>query len=99
MLQEMEETARSGHPLASVLHKTSQFPQPGSQMIAIGEETGQLSIMLEHVSKLLRMDLEEQTSKVLQSIGPMLIMGLGLMIGLVAAGVLLPILEVGRGLQ
>ncbi|NMA69240.1 MAG: type II secretion system F family protein, partial [Desulfitobacterium sp.] len=81
------------------VRKTNLFSEEGSQMIAIGEETGQLSLMLDHLGKILSMDLEEEVTKVLRRIGPALIMGVGLIIGLVASGVLLPILEVGKGLQ
>lgn len=99
ILREMEESARKGQPIATVLRKTNQFSEEGGQMIAIGEETGQLSLMFDHVSKILAMDLEEEMAKVLQRIGPLLIMGMSVMVGLVASGVLLPILEIGKGLQ
>lgn len=99
ILGDMEEAARKGQPIATVLRKTSQFSDEGGQMIAIGEETGQLSLMLDHVSQILAMDLEEEMAKVIQRIGPLLIMGMSVIIGLVASGVFLPILEVGKGLQ
>ncbi|WP_019850908.1 type II secretion system F family protein [Desulfitobacterium sp. PCE1] len=96
---DLEEGARTGKGLAAVLVNRSDFPGDAAQMLEVGEESGQLSTMLHHLSRLFRMELEEQMNKVPHLVGPLLVMVLAGVIGLVAVGVLLPIFDLGTHLQ
>ncbi|AGA69874.1 type II secretory pathway, component PulF [Desulfitobacterium dichloroeliminans LMG P-21439] len=99
LVLELEEAARMGRRLAPVLLHTGGFPKDAAQMIEVGEESGQLSPMLHHLSKLFRMELEDQMNRVPNLIGPLLVMVLAGIIGLVAVGVLLPIFDLGTHIQ
>lgn len=99
MVRELEEAARAGRGLTSILTSTEDFPKDAAQILEVGEESGQLDVMLYHLSKMFRMELEEQMHKVPQVIGPLLVMILAGIIGLVAVGVLLPIFDMGANLQ
>lgn len=99
MVQQLGVAAREGRRLAPTLRLNRSFPRDASQMLEVGEEAGQLSVMLQHMGKMFRMDLEKQMESLPQILGPLLIIMLSGIIGLVAVGVLLPIFDVGTHLQ
>ncbi|MEL1135161.1 type II secretion system F family protein [Desulfitobacterium sp. THU1] len=99
LVLELEEAARTGRRLAPVLLHTTSFPKDAAQMIEVGEESGQLSPMLHHLSKVFRMELEDQMNRVPNIVGPLLVMVLAGIIGLVAVGVLLPVFDIGTHIQ
>lgn len=99
MIKQLEVAAREGRRLAPTLRQNQSFPRDASQMLEVGEESGQLGVMLLHMGRMFRMDLEEQMENLPQIIGPLLIVILSAIIGLVAVGVLLPIFDVGTHLQ
>ncbi|MEM5817509.1 MAG: type II secretion system F family protein [Desulfitobacterium hafniense] len=99
VVADLEEAARAGKGLTTVLSDRSDFPGDAARMLEVGEESGQLSTMLYHLSRLFQMELEEQMAKVPHLVGPLLVMVLAGIIGLVAIGVLLPIFDIGTHLQ
>lgn len=99
MVLQLRVAACEGRRLAPTLRLNQSFPRDGTQMLEVGEEAGQLSVMLQHMGRMFRMDLEEQMASLPQIIGPLLIVILSGIIGLVAVGVLLPIFDVGTHLQ
>jgi len=99
LVRELEEAARAGLSLTTVLAKSKRFPQDAVQLLEVGEESGQLSIMLHHVSKLFWLELEGYMHKVPGLVSPILIIFMTGLIGLVAVGVLLPIFDLGTYLQ
>lgn len=99
MILQLGVAAREGRRLAPTLRLNRSFPRDASQMLEVGEEAGQLSEMLQHMGRMFRMDLEEQMKSLPQILGPLLIVLLSGIIGLVAVGVLLPIFDVGTHLQ
>lgn len=96
---ELEEAVRAGKRLTAVLTGRADFPGDAAQMLEIGEESGQLSTMLYHLSRLFQMELEEQMAQVPHLVGPLFVMVLAGIIGLVAIGVLLPVFDIGTHLQ
>lgn len=99
LIMQLGVAAREGRRLAPTLRQNRSFPRDASQMLEVGEESGQLSEMLQHMGRMFRMDLEELMARLPQILGPLLIVLLSGIIGLVAVGVLLPIFDVGTHLQ
>lgn len=99
LIEQLKVAVREGRRLAPLLRHTQIFPLEASQMLAVGEESGHLSQMLQHMAKIFRLDLEDQMEKLPRVLGPLLIVLLSAIIGLVAIGVLLPIFEVGVHVQ
>jgi type IV pilus assembly protein PilC len=99
MIKQLEAAALEGRRLSPTLRLNRYFPRDASQMLEVGEESGQLSVMLLHMGRMFRMDLAEQMENLPRILGPTLIVILSTIIGLVAVGVLLPIFDVGTHLQ
>jgi type IV pilus assembly protein PilC len=99
MVNQLGAAAREGRRLAPILRLNSGFPGDAAQMLKIGEESGQLSVMLINTARMFRMELEEQMERLPQILGPFLVILLSGIIGLVAVGVLLPVFDIGTHLQ
>lgn len=89
-----EETLR-GVPLATSLATfRSLFPPIVPDMLAIGERTGSLTAMFLHISRMYEEELEEFIKQLSTSIEPILMIGMGLIVGSVALSIILPIYEI-----
>jgi len=90
---------RQGKGMVSLLRVSKIFPKEGAEMIAVAEEAGQLDRMLEYVTQMFHRELEDQLDRLTRMIGPALVLALAGLIGLVAAGVMLPIFDLSSHLE
>jgi len=92
-------SVRQGNRMAPMLRASQVFPKEGAEMIAVAEETGQLDRMLHYVMQIFRSELEEKLDRLTRMIEPALILAVAGLIGLVAAGVMLPIFDLSTHLE
>ncbi|MHB8075019.1 type II secretion system F family protein [Desulfosporosinus fructosivorans] len=90
---------REGKHMAPLLRASKAFPKEGAEMIAVAEEVGQLDQMLNYVTQMFQSELEDQLDRLTSMIEPALILALAGLIGLVAAGVMLPIFDLSSHLE
>ncbi|SPF33046.1 Bacterial type II secretion system F domain protein [Candidatus Desulfosporosinus infrequens] len=90
---------RQGNRMAPLLRASRFFPKEGAEMIAVAEEVGQLDRMLHYVTQMFRRELEDQLDCLARMIEPALILMLAVLIGLIAAGVMLPIFDLSSHLE
>jgi len=90
---------RLGKRMAPLLRASRIFPKEGAEMIAVAEEAGQLDGMLHYVTKMFRRELEDQLDWLRRMLEPILILIAAGVIGLVAAGVMLPMFDLSSQLQ
>ena len=93
VLQAADEV-KSGGTISTVFVTSSQFPPIVSQMIRIGEETGSLANVLVSVARFYNQEVETTTRSLTTLIEPILIVGLGIGVGILTVGVLLPIYNI-----
>jgi MSHA biogenesis protein MshG len=65
-------------------------------MIAVGDETGELDSLLREVADLYENDVQYEVKTLSQQIEPVLIVGLGGLVLVLALGVFLPIWDLGK---
>lgn len=70
------------------------FPVLVPSMLFIGEKTGSLASMLHHVSRMYEQELDNFTKHLGTVIEPVLMVGMGLIVGSVALSIILPIYEI-----
>ncbi len=93
-----EENVRGGGTISDILIKHQEIPPLFSSMVAIGERTGKLDYMLEHVSKFYKSESETAISSITQLIEPILVLLLGFAVAILVSSILLPIYSlVGAG--
>jgi len=90
-VQTAKENVMRGDKLSSPLMLSGVFPDMVTQMIAVGEETGKLDEMLLKVSDFYDQEVDQVIQGLTSVIEPLLIVGLGLLVGFVAVSVITPI--------
>jgi type II secretory pathway component PulF len=82
------EEVRGGHRLGPALSRAAIFPYVFLQMVALGEESGQLPEMLDRAASLAEQELERGMERLVRLVEPILIVVFGAVIGLVALALL-----------
>ena len=86
-----EENVRGGGTMSEVLFKYREIPPLFSSMVAIGEKTGKLDSMLEHISKFYKSESDNTIDNISQLIEPILVLVLGFAVAILVSSILLPI--------
>ena len=86
---------REGSTISKPLAQSKIFPPLVTQMIAIGETTGSLDVMLGKVADLYEQDLNRAVSLMTSLFEPVVIVLVGLGIGLMVIAMYLPIFSMG----
>lgn len=90
-LESVERYVQAGSPLSESFNACGEFPSMVVRMLKIGEESGNLTAVLEQVSEFYTKDVDEAISGLIAMIEPALTGLLGGMILWIAAGVFGPI--------
>lgn len=96
IIKEAEERINRGESFSSTLKRSSFFPPLFTQMVEVGERTGNLEEMLEEVSQAMEEDLEISLSQFTILLEPAVILVIGVVVGIIVISVLLPIFEMNR---
>jgi len=75
------------------------FPNLMAEMIAIGEKTGRLSDTFLYLSGLYEEEVDNQTKNLSNSIEPLLMITMGVIVGFIAISIITPIYEVTQNLN
>lgn len=90
---------KNGKSLSSVIEKSELFPSIVSQMLAVGEETGQTDTVLLKVADFYEEEVDLAISGISSIIEPAMIVVMGGMVGLIAASVMTPIAQLSQNIQ
>ncbi len=82
---------KEGDKISTPLYGSRIFPVMVTQMIAVGEETGRLDQMLDKVASFYDDEVDATLKSLTSLIEPMMIVGLGLIVGFIAVSVISPI--------
>lgn len=92
-------TIEQGENLASSLGKHAIFPPMLVRMIAAGEQTGKVDVMLEKLSDFYDEEIEATLSALTSLIEPLLIVFLGVVVGSIVICMFLPIFKLNQIVQ
>ena len=84
---------REGAPLASALAGKKRFPGLLAMFARLGEQTGQLPVMLGRASTQLSAEVQRRALAAATILEPLLILAMGLVVVLIMMAVLLPIMQ------
>ena len=93
-LESARDQLQAGQGLSKPLLATGIFPPLAVHMIGVGEETGQLHEMLVRIADVYDREVSLAVKRMLALLEPVLILGLGLVIGGIIISILLAILKV-----
>ena len=87
---------REGAPLASAMAQKKRFPGLLAMFARLGEQTGQLPLMLDRAARQLGTEVQRRAMQLATLLEPLLIVTMGLVVMLIVLAVLLPIIQLNQ---
>jgi general secretion pathway protein F len=87
---------REGAPLASALASKKRFPPLVSMFARLGEQTGQLPVMLQRAAAQLGAEVQRRAMHLATILEPLLIVAMGVVVMLIVLAVLMPIIQLNQ---
>ncbi|MCS7058871.1 MAG: type II secretion system F family protein [Meiothermus sp.] len=95
ILEQTKVAIQAGEPVYATLQAHPQvFPPMVGSMVAIGEETGALDTMLTKIADFYEREVDEAVSALTAAIEPLMIIFLGVVVGVIVAGMFLPLFRI-----
>jgi type II secretory pathway component PulF len=93
LLRISREEIAKGSSMGAAFRKEEIFPRTVSNLIAIGEKAGHTDEILETLSGFYEAEVDSTLKTLVSFLEPALLMGVGLLVGLIAVAVILPIYQ------
>jgi len=87
---------REGSPLASALAGKKRFPGLLAMFARLGEQTGQLPLMLQRAAQQLANEVQRRAMALATVLEPLLIVAMGALVMVIVLAVLMPIMEMNQ---
>ena len=93
-MTDLQASVRDGHPMSAPLHKHKVFPRMVTQMIEVGEESGQISQMLDKVADFYDREVDTAAESLTASIEPIMVVFMGAIVGSMVVCLYLPMFSI-----
>jgi len=93
-VNKVRESVREGESIAVPLQLSGLFPPLVTQMVAVGEETGNLDGMLSKISDFYDTEVEYMLASLTSLLEPLLILFMGFIVGFIVISVFLPLYQI-----
>ena len=95
-IEQMRDGVERGETILRTAVTSGVFTPVVLQMIAVGEETGSVDELMEEIAEMYDQEVEYQVKNLSAQIEPILIVGIGILVLILALGVFLPIWDLGQ---
>ena len=98
-LKDVQSAVRDGQTMSSALRRHSIFPEMVTQMIEVGEESGQISQMLDKVADFYDREVDSAAESLTASIEPIMVLVMGAVVGGMVICLYLPMFTIYQNIQ
>ncbi|MEU4214711.1 type II secretion system F family protein [Actinoplanes sp. NPDC026623] len=98
-MRDVQSAVRDGHPMSSALRSHKVFPEMVTQMIEVGEESGQISQMLDKVADFYDREVDSAADSLTASIEPIMVLVMGTVVGGMVICLYLPMFTIYQNIQ
>jgi MSHA biogenesis protein MshG len=95
-IEKMREGVERGESVLRTAVAAGIFTPVVRQMISVGEESGALDDLMQEIADMYQREVEYELKTLSSQIEPILIIGLGVLVLILALGVFLPIWDIGK---
>lgn len=95
-IEQMRDGVGRGESMLRTAMAAGVFTPITLQMIAVGEETGEIDGLMEEIADMYEREVEYEIKTMSAKIEPILLIGLGVMVLILALGIFLPMWDLGR---
>ncbi|WP_022663769.1 type II secretion system inner membrane protein GspF [Desulfospira joergensenii] len=99
LILKASDKVEQGGELGEVLGRSKEFPYLASQMIKIGETSGEMEKMLEKTADLFEKEVQTAITAATSLIEPFIILAMGIVVGGIIMAICLPIFEINQLIQ
>lgn len=100
VISDAGESVKLGKPVTESLAKHEKmFPFIVTQMLAIGEETGNLESILDQLAEHYEQEIDDTMKNISSIIEPILLLVIGVVVGFLALALIMPIYNIGQSIQ
>ena len=92
-------SVKRGGSISKPLNDNAVFPPMVSHMVAVGEESGQLEVMLEKIADFYDAEVDAKVKALTSLIEPLMIMIVGVMVGFIVISMYLPIFSLYENIR
>jgi type II secretory pathway component PulF len=96
-VEQVKAAVREGETLAEPLRRSGVFPSLVTNMVAVGEETGNLDTMLGRVADAYDSEVSNRLRQLISLVEPSVILLMGAVIGAIVLSMMIPVLELSTG--
>jgi type II secretory pathway component PulF len=96
IVNSIKEGVKEGELLVAPMTRSGFFPAMALQMVMVGEETGELSKMLKHVSAYYQDNVETFMKRFSTLIEPFMLVFMGVIIGIIVVAMFLPMFNISQ---
>ena len=90
----VRDSVREGESIAVPLQLSGMFPPLVTQMVSVGEETGNLDGMLSKIADFYDTEVDYMLASLTQLLEPLMILGMGFVVGFIVISVFLPLYQI-----
>jgi type IV pilus assembly protein PilC len=90
-MEDIYASVKSGGSIAKPLHEHAIFPPMVAHMVSVGEDTGQLDHMLSKIADFYEAEVDAKVKALTSLLEPVMIIGVGAMVGFIVISMYLPI--------
>ncbi|WP_250035584.1 type II secretion system F family protein [Paractinoplanes maris] len=98
-MKDVQAAVRDGHTMSSALRNHPIFPTMVTQMIEVGEESGQISQMLDKVADFYDREVDAAAESLTASIEPIMVLVMGAVVGGMVICLYLPMFTIYQNIQ
>ena len=98
-MKDLQSAVREGRPMSAQLGKHKVFPPMVTQMIEVGEESGQISQMLDKVADFYDREVDSAAEALTASIEPIMVLVMGGVVGGMIICLYLPMFSIYQNIQ
>lgn len=95
-IEQMRDGVERGETILRTAVTTGVFTPVVLQMVAVGEETGELDSLMDEIGGMYEREVDYEIKTLSSKIEPILVTGLGVLVLILALGVFLPIWDLGK---
>ena len=99
LVNEAEEAVQAGHGLGQQLEATKIFPVFMTQLVMVGEESGELVRFLNLIANYYEERIDSFLARLSSVLEPIMLVMMGAVIGTIVISIFLPLMEISTGGQ
>jgi type IV pilus assembly protein PilC len=98
-MKDVQSAVRDGQTMSAALRRHPIFPEMVTQMIEVGEESGQISQMLDKVADFYDREVDSSAESLTASIEPIMVLVMGAVVGGMVICLYLPMFTIYQNIQ